>query len=636
MIQDDNNASLSELAGSTFRQQAQPGQQQQQARPQAQQEQAQQESPRWSLNANRLFAAPISRATGSEALTKLSKAMAKIYESANQAIELTLLSIDNGDDTALNFSVLVVCGRLKTQPDMVAFHTLLIEATGKKLTPVMENINNRQVEVLRVTGDAMNERLINKVSALVSKAFPNHRLFQTDGCVVPRHFNVEDNDSVHALAFNAGMAVSTELELQRNGFYDFNIAESKDDSSLQVNISFNNPAQLDAVGEPMRSDTIITFSSQSANQPRGADNLNSGDRESRVTEISVFHDVLWAPVHQQPNSFPGYQQQQMPQMGYPMTQKYVVRAVITNLISNLSYTPSGVLLALVTVMSLHDNNNWIQAFRPQPVSGSEIDIRDLGALNIEANLNNEPNGVGSRIDTKDPSFGLEQLGQYISMLIRPGLVVSMDVPECAPQTWFSSLLAASASGSRTAQGILYEAAQVLTNGNFGKYVTEGEGLFNDTNNRVHLGYWTDRSGARRDIRDIDHVAVANILGERQPSVVRTWSDTFTQTNYPLALRLEERKKIIMACTNETAEFTGFAQRLTFTTRFLEGLARGAIEAGLITNVITPMSSSEFNNQRGVAGFVDNTLLQPGTTFGTRTNGMAGGYAGGMNQRRFHW
>lgn len=633
-VNDDNNATPAQSAaapqqpGPQVNQQPhqtqQPGPQPQQGPhfqqpdPNAYYQQYNQQVPEmnWSFSATELFGAPISRGLGSESLVKLHEKLAEVYETANPETEITLIDIDRVNEPDLAFSCIAVCMRLKSTPNTgVACHLLVLEATGDKLAPVYVNENQQQIELLKVTGDALDKVLFDIVEQKIRNTFPQQQIFIIDGCVIPVNFNPEDKARVHMLALNAGLSCGTELKMRTNGFMDFNLATAGNDNNLVINIAFNRQQIEDPVGEPMRSDILLNFVSQRQNQPQMRNtSVNSGAREIRVSEMSGFIDLLWSPVVQGPVLNPWAQQ--MPQQ----TQKYAARLVMTNLASNFSYTPASVLLTLVTALSLRDDNNWIQSFRPIPSSDKEIDLRDIGALNIEANLMGEQTGHGQRVDTKSESFRLEDLGQLVASLIQPGLVISMDVPECGPQTWYLSLFATAANGNQAAMQLIYNAAQILTNGNFSKHFTYGTPMFDDVGNRVHLGYWTDRHGQRRDIRDIDYLAVANLVGDRNPQMIREWSDTWISSRAPLHVRLAARRKMISALTNESAEFTGFAQRVTFTSIFLDALARGCIEAGLMPRVSTPLSTSDMTNVRGVASFVNSALIQPGQAFFTNSLG----------------
>lgn len=577
---------------------------------------------KWSLHGAGLFGAPISRGIGSEFYNKLKDNLVNVYKTANENVETAIIDLDKINEPSLAFSAIVVAMRYKNSPALgVAYHILVLEATGDKLTPQMTNINNQQVEILKVTSDALDDVLISKATERVKKAFPTGPWYMVDGCVVPEKFNPDDQYAVHRLALNAGLATGTELELHDPAFADLNLAQLQHDSSLAINIGFNRQQIEDAVSAPMRSDALINFASKKIAQTGKIGSVNAGDKEEKISEVSGFVDLLWNP--QNPiTAFNAYAPQQQMQ-----TQKYAARLVITNLASNFSYTPGSVLLALATALSLRDDNNWIQAFRPMPGSEKEIDIADIGALNIEANLSNDPSGFGKRIDTKSDSFKLEDLGQLISALVQPGLIVSLDCPEVGPQAWYLSVFAAASTGqSNAAYKVIYDAANQLTNGAFGKYFPVSGAIFTDIGNRVHNGVWEDRNGNKRDIRDIDHLAVCNLVGDRNPQFIRDWSDTILRTQYPLPLRLAARKKMIMGLTSETAVITGFSQRVTFTAAFLDALARGIKETGLPVEVNTPLTGSDFTNQRGTAGFAGAALLAPGQSFMT-----PGGYGYGQTQ-----
>ena len=602
---------------------AAPKQSQPQVKQTMQQPQAQPQQGKWSFH-NAFSRAPIGRGIGSETLTRLQTALAELYKQANPEVEMTLIPIDNTSETALAYSALVVCMRYKNTPELgVSYHTLIVEATGEKIATKFETINGTQVEIFRVAGDAADAILVNKVAERVRAAFPQSAIFAAEVCVVPRAFDTENKVSVHQLALNAGLAVSTELDVRQAGFQDINLAASAHDSNLVVQMSFARQQMENAVSEPIRSDLLLSFTSQQQQQQQNL-SINSGDRTARIAELSAFIDLVWAPTATQGGMYNPYVVQQPQQ-----AQKYAARMVITDMHSTFAQTPPAQLLALVTALSVRDDNNWIQAFRPTPIAGSEIDMHDIGAIGIEANFENSPTGFGARINTKADSFRPENLGQLVGAMIQPGLVISLDVPECGPETWCSSLFPAAANGSVEATEAIYNAANQLTNGNFSKYFGLGAPIFTDLGNRIHTGYYIDRNSVKRDIRDIDYLAVMNVVGERDPQAIRDWSDTFTRVQYPIAQRLAARKRTIMALTGQSAEFTGFAQRVTFTQAFMDALAKSCKDAGLNIRINTPLNSGEFNNERGVAGFVGSAIMQSGGSsvfnrdFGTPMAAAAG-------------
>ena len=607
MIQNINENSQAQSQQS----QAQGATQQQQAKP----------TMAWDFNAGGLFGAPIAQTLGSEILVKLKDKLADIYKNARQDMEVTLLPIDNKVVTALAFSVLLVCVRSKNgnsnKPNPVAFHTLILEGTGQRLKKLVETINQNQVEIIRVTGNAFDAELQKHIVRKVKEAFPGAEHFMVDASVVPATFDIENAQHCQALALNASWACGTELQMQTPGFNDFNIATAPKDRSLIADISFKQGQVEDAVGNPVRSDIVVKFSSKKESQQR-VTSVNAGDREADISTVSGYMDLAWVGRQNQFNPMNPYaamMQQQAQQ------QQYGARFVISDIKSNIAYTPSMLALMIATSFCLQDDNNWIQAYLPNhSVTGT--DIRDVGALNIEANLEgNKETGYGARIDTKSANFKLTELGELISSLVYPTVTISIDVPECGPQTWYLGFLAEAAAGNQDALQALRDGCDSLTNGIFSQRFGNGQ-FFTDAGELVHLGTWVD-NGVKRDLRDIDYLAVANLMGDRNPAYIRDWSDTFFRSQYPLAQRLHARASMINSLTFDTADITGYAKRLNFSNHLMVTLVTSCIEAGLKLRVTTPLSGLDFQNQRGVANFVQTAVGQPNVRFGQQGMGFGG-------------
>lgn len=588
----------------------------------------------WSFHNAAMFGSPIGKSVGSEYLDKLMKALAERFASAN-GMEVTLIPIDRNNDQTLAFSVIIVCVKAKeANANEVAYHTLIIEATGEKPKSIYETINNRSVEIKRFAGDASDPVLAAIVAERVMVEFPNHKVLPVDSCVVPSElFDPANPNHIHALALNAACAAGTEISVSDDSFVDLNIAEAGRETNLTFNLAIVRTQEADAVQQPMRSDVAITFTSSKRNAANPNQTLNSGDREVTLSKMNAFVETLWAPVAGQ-----GTMNAFVPQVNQP-TQKFAARLVITSAGSEFAFTPAAVLLSLYPAAAMRDDSNWIQAYKPTPVGGAiDVDLHDVGALNYEGRLPNTINpdtGYGRLIDTKSDDFNLVQLGGLISSLFQPGLMISVDVPRCGPQSWYSSWLAAAAGGNPDVQDMVIAAADNLTNGLFSKKFPAGAQIFVDVT-PVHLGTWRDRNGTIRDIRDFDYVAMANIFGPTQPQVIAEYSDTFFNTSKSIYERLAHRAKLIEYASGESAVFTGLADRCTFSTQFIDALLIAGREAGLSVRTNTPLSGSDFQNNRGVASFAAGALLAPGQNFGQANVGFVPQYGGhGVGYSRYN-
>lgn len=572
-----------------------------------------------------IFGTPIGRTPGTEVLVSLQEKLTEIYKQAkDSSFEFALFPLDKNNEQQLYFSALVVLGFVRGDRKNAAYHTLILEASNDDPGSIHQQVQNDMIEVIRVASDASDNEL-NKIAVeKLTQAFPGVQLFNADSMVVPRKFNLEDKTAVHNLALNAAMASTTELRKRTPGYSDLNMAGFARDSSLVVTPRFETSTVKNIDELPRRQDVKIVFGSQQVKQQNNQ-SLNSGDRSAALAEISGYIDLLWAPVN------PVAQYGMMPVPGYQMpAQKYAANLIITNFFSPRLSTLAGVLLALTTVKAFSDQNNWYGAFRS---NGVRSNMRDIGYLNIEANLGGDPNQPGSPVEISMDSYGAADLYRYLNQLIRPGLAISIDVPESGPESWLLSVLSVAASGSEhsgEAQRMIFNAAQTLTNGNFANFFPQGASMFDNVGNPVHLGYYESDKDTYRDIRDIDYVAVAAL--SRDLDSIKRWSDTWTATSVPLGKRMDTRQRFIRDLTGGKAVFTGKANRVTFSAAFIDALVKGCAAVG-----VTPrLDANGLGNvvvDRGTASFIDQALVGPAPT-NFFSSGIVGGYTNSYAPNNF--
>lgn len=550
------------------------------------------------LDTSAILPAPMGQNATSEILTKLCEQLEACYASANKDYIATVTPIDRNNEVDLAFSSIVVAVHPNGNKEKVAFHTLILESSNDGILPRHENIGGQTIEIMRVASDAYDADLLNVIEANLRRQFPASTLVNAGFCVVPNNFRADEKEAraVYKLAANAMLAGFTELAVGSAGFTDINVGNAKKDATLSVRATFGRGENYDAVGLPIRSDVIVEL--VASHQARNAANqgLNSGaDSTKQVTMLSGFMDLIWNPVTQGPNPYA------MGMSQPDLYRKYLPRFVITSLAPTRLLTIGAQLLALVSADALREDNTWVNAFRPKTTQGNEADMHDIGAVAIEANLANNPTGYGEKVNTKSDNFRGEQLFQLVGATIQPNLVISMDVPEGGASSWYGDVFAASAKGSMNATRAILEAADTLTDGHFSQFFGNNSRVVMDDNNRIHLGYYMDRNGIMRDIRDVDYLCVANRVGDKDPGAIREWSDTFLRTQYPLAQRLAARKRMIASLTGADPVFTGFAARFTFEREFIRALVAGCKAAGLnIRNTTSIGDATSYERASGIA------------------------------------
>lgn len=570
---------------------------------------------------------PASASQQSEVLGRIRGIMENEIKNAPDAnYDVSFLGIDKDEPgVSLGVSVLVCCVQAKNARELgVGYHTMLLESSAGAFRPRLEAVGQgRTVEVPVLTGDAYDAIMIREVHKKVASAFPNTPLFSNDARVVSKDFNMQDDGLIKRLRGEVVMAAAVALVVNHPNFKDFTLAHMDGvDNSLSLNTSFHNPQTVDSIGHPVRADIRLDFRTGNPNTNPQSNQSQNLEKVRDLTHVGGFIDFIHQARAPQNPYAPAVQQQWQPGQPSPFIQ-FLARFVITRLRAAGAPTLTQQLLSLVTVYTLRQPMAWYPAFKPQfgGMGGrdKEIDLRDVGALNIEANLMNNPNG-GERMITKTDGFTERDLGQFLSTIVDPRLIVSMDVEDCGSDTYFNAPFAFAASGNQEAYNMIYDAADYLTGGHFSRIFARGKEICFNENNRIHMGYYTGGNGEHRDIRDLDYLALLNLTGERDRKISRVWTETQIQTQYALAGRLDSRLNIIRELI-PSFELTGWATRVTFDTEFLEALTQAVGANNVSIREVSPFT--------GAAGFEQMQYQFANQALGgyQQTNTFTRGYAG---------
>lgn len=604
----------------------------QQQQPQAQQQQ--QSGFSW-RQLGRVMQTPMARSPQSEVLTNLQKKLLEIYENApqNRDFEYSVLAIDQAQELSISISVLVVCLRHRTTPNAgVAYHTLLIESSAEQLAADYRNFNGQNVEVLRTTAEFNDARLNNVVVENISRLYPGVRSFNADTCVVPRDFNTVDTELVRMLAWNASMACTVELETRRPGFIDLNLRDAQNDSTLTARVSVPKTTEINRVGAPVRTDIVIDLTADPVNKIAG----QTPERAQHLIRCGAYVDLAWAPLAPAQSPYMYQQPVQAPQ-------PYVANLVLTRMESLDLQTLPAQLVALVTALAVREGNAWAQTFRPSAFRDgiASVDRHDIGAVGLEMGAV-DANGAPTRINISDDSKP-ESLGKLLAMAVRPGMMVSLDVEEAGYDSWYNSPFAVAAgagnaSGVASANSLILKAANYLTDGAFGRHFPQNGAVSSEEPVMIHMGHWTDENGRKRDLREIDYLAVLNMTANTGDlGIIRRYSDTFQNTAIPMFKRLADRLQLIKSLV-PNAVITGFARRVIFDSDFIEALVHGCREKGLDIAAQVPYLDSA-NYERATARVGKSMLSSdPSGLFSNRQFGYqnnqnsGGGRSGGFGTR----
>lgn len=574
----------------------------------------------WSFHQQNVVNSPVAAGVGGEYYTKMRAKLSEIYKDIAEGVDVTILALNRQNFPALKFSALVIACRMPNLSEsVVAFHTLVLEATGDRLGSVMKQIDNMPVSINRVTSDAWDAILYKTAFDAVTTQFPNCQIFSADAMVIPGHVSSEKNpETVENIARNAALACVSVINAATDDFGQLNLAYMDRECRFVIDVAFGNHQVYDVTGAPQRSSVLINYSSQKkTNQSiAGLETVNVADNVARICELSGFVQPIWAPLDPQT----GFGFQQYPQTGIPpATQKYAAEFVITSVQTPFATSPAAVLLALSSSLALVDNDAWIQAFLPKSNLGgrgqdNKVDITDIGALNIAANLAGETNkgNFGTAVDVAGMKGDLMEINKYLVSLFRRGLAISMDCPEAGAQSWYLSVFAEAAQGNQAAYNQIYAAAQELTNNQFGNFFKQGEPMFTNIV-RVPLGHYVVGDQVQ-DIRNIDLTAIANLFAGN-PAMIHEYSGTFVERPGVSAARnLAIREGIIRDALNQQVTIDGYAARVTWSDKLILALSSAIAECGLPVTVNTPLNADMLRTGQPSPTFINQSLAANTRTF----------------------
>ena len=558
------------------------------------------------MNVNSLFSRPISRLATGEVVVKYKTTLEKQMElnfrqGFDSAFKLFVLDNNNANVGPLS-SILVTYHEVQAGQHYMAVYTLLVEASSAGLNPKTVHYSGRNIEIETVSGDVFNDILWNRiVEHITTVTGQKLNVLEAGTIVLPRELDPEDEDHLRRVIFEATQACYTVMETELGGKQDpFTIALINTGAeNLVARLDYNPGSAETSTGLPVRSDVRISLQG-SVNDQQAAGGF---EQIRELVVVDAFIDLTYSP--------PG-----PPVPGQlPTTQYYYPRAVITRADTVIdAITMELQLLALSQATLLNRNMAWAGVFRPRHhIKG--LDTRDIGAVNWEINLADNPGGKPDKIDTKAKSFGDTELYQLVTMSIHDKLLYSMDIEEVGELSWIHQAYLASADGDPKSYQLVIEAANKLTMGHFSQVFQGGAICYNEAN-RIHLGYYLDESGVKRDLREIDYLALLNVYGKDDPKAIVKWGETFDNRDIPIEIRMEDRANILKGILGANIHIKGYARRITFDPNFMIALNIACSRAGLIVR--------------------PNNLIQEFTGQGVRGNLNAGLYGVAGNQVTGIW
>jgi hypothetical protein len=488
---------------------------------------------------------------------------------------------------------------ISTKKDNLVYcHTLVVEKTGEYPEPYVanyhDNINMQRIEILRTPSDAFDATYEAYVRRVVAQEHhvSTDMVLSVDSTLIPNEFDYESEEAVTQVVFNTTSAIDMEIYFHTTPEF-FNIPsvnKAYPNGKFVINMVFNDSAVVkDAVGMPVREDICLSLSFKipSGNQNRS---INSSEVTYNIVKVYGYIDFDFVAPVQTP-------------MGV-MTQKFVPNFVITHIEAvDLLPSPDVLMLGIACVNIVNDDMNWLQAFRPRATKKGEINYNDIGALNIEGNIEGNPSGNGALINTSSKEFTILELNTLVQKLVRPGFSVSIDIPQMSPDTWYMSILNAAANDpSSNAYKRLIDSINGSTNGAFSAIAgNQTLPIFKNVMNKIHGGYFETRERVH-DIRDItSYLAVANYIAHtgQNTSYLIEYTNSLYNMNYAPEVRAAMRKRVI-EMINPRNVYKQMYSRYYFNAQFFKTLVQSYVAAGFAPVFGSATTSNDIFHRRSSA------------------------------------
>lgn len=528
----------------------------------------------------------------------------------------------------LHYSAIILA---QTKGGVTAAHVLMVEKTGVYPDKLVENIAGVRYEIVRTPADALNDVYVEQARVTVSNVLKvaADTVTITDGTLVPSEFDIEQDTLTDELIVNTLYSTDVEIATRVYNFKGNNIAQTVQDNKngkYQIAMYFSDEDAVffDQTGMPVRQDICValTFRKSGLQNER---NLNVGEDTVEVVRTYGYIDF----------EYRGPQMINNNGMMMPSTQKFTPNFVITHMDSSqYAMTPDIVMLGVASVAALNEDSHWMQAFRPQPQRKNETDYRDIGALNIQGNLEASPTGFGKRYNTKDKTTTPMEFNKFIQNLVIPGMSVSMDLPKAGPETWFTSVF--QFIKFRGDEGAYKRVTGYMSHATNGAFQPNNMAMFQELSNKVMGGFYKEK-GSYRDVRCLmDYLAVANYVTDtnQTPSLITQYTNTLYNALIPAELRAATRRTYLDDMSKKSAVIKQHYDRVTFSSTMLTAWINALRSIGFAPQPTNMGQSNDMFAKPSTADFSSAILGQDVRITGAGSNLYGGFQAQGFYNRSF--
>ncbi len=376
------------------------------------------------------------------------------------------------------------------------------------------------------------------------------------------------------------------------------------DELLTASMDFSGTAQHDQLGNPVRSDIVVSLN----RSKRGQETENEFyEADSTLNQVSLMVDLEYAQAPQQ-QMFG--QQQMMP------TQVCTPTVVITD-VRNAPWIKANTmelhLFALSNAFRVTANQAWARAFLPEV--GKVKDMRDIGALGWLS-------PVGKKIETKSETFTQQNFADLMFSMVKPNPVFCIDLDDMGDNSVIDSVWIDAMGGVNQSKAVatIVQAINNLIGRDFKEffdYTTKP--LVSTYGSSINKGYYFD-GDVKRDRRDLDVLGALNAADGNQQEWM-SWYAAMCNPNVHPELRNKQAKNFDRQYLGQVT-YTSKATRAILNPEFIQGLDRAIAAVGLVItmdNIAMSFGAQRFQGNAGIADFAVTGHAQVASFMGNQPN-----------------
>jgi len=553
-----------------------------------------------------------SEGRSAEALRSLREAEAEALATQGLTDDFELVRFDR-DQHRVGLSSILVVKTIKLNNVLhIAVRPLILDSDGIRLPPRIATVATghytQRVEIPSLPQDVYNDVYWNRIDAFLKRVKGDQQAKVVDSgpLLVPSDFDFKDSEDTTRLLVSSVNSCD-DIIARLTGEIPFSVEYIKrPDERLTARIDTTRDQVENLVGHPIRADLVVSMGRQLNNQKAEEDFY---EVETEFNSVSGFVNLDYVGQPEQPQQMGWGQQQTQPQ---PIFHPSFVITSVDQADWIQMRTPELYLLAISNAFRVTAGSSWLRTFLPS-IGSKGVDLKDVGALAYKT-------PAGQKVEVKSDKFSEQDFVQYMQQLVRPNPSFMIDVDpvgeNSAIENYFIDI-ALDTVNRQAATDRLVAAANNLTgqrfSANFDHHKTP---IVVSMDTEVHLGYYTGDDGEKRDIRDLDVVAMLN-LTQGDTKTFDEWYKTYCDLSMRPEQRLQVREQMERQFLSKGLKITGRAVRLMLTPEFIEALDIATRGAGVHV---------EFENVSSVMGgqrFMGNTMVNQYAVSHTATMNYGG-------------